>query len=185
MFELTSHSALDHFAKEFDGLSIKGLSDFEIVSLAIAKKQNTAFSKAFKRHFSTNLPLPGHWSETLTGKVLWTGQDQYFLFNDGIDECLDEKLADSFGDKAYTTLQTDGWANLQVSGAGIHDVFERFIPLDLRNWKTGQGTRCSAHHIALLILKTNQSSYELYTPQSSSASFLEALLDVTEHVLGK
>ena len=183
MSDLISQTAFNGFDKDFEGLSIKEISAFEIVSLAVAKGQSKSFLAAFKKQFGRTLPQPGHWAEIENGKILWTGQGHYFLFLDGEDERCDETLQPGFQDNAYLTLQTDGWAALEITGPKIHDVLERFIPLDLRAWKIKQGTRTSAHHMGVFVMKTGDESYQVLTPVSSSATLLEALIHVIENVL--
>ncbi len=183
MSKLLAQTPFGGLEKTFDGIKLKEISGFEIVSLAVAKGQSNAFAKTFRKQFGGNLPEPGNWTTTKTGKILWTGQSQYFLFSDEVDERLDKTLQAPFSDIAYLTLQTDGWAPLEISGPKTHDVLERFIPLDLRAWEIRQGTRTSAHHIGVIVIKTGAETYQLLAPTSSSKTFLEALDHIIENVL--
>jgi len=183
VFKLVSDTAFDGYSRSFDGITITEISSFEIVSLVIADGDTALFTKAYKKYLGKSLPAPGSWTKFKSGKILWTGQNQYFLIQDGIDDRLDETLSDSFGNTAYLTLQSDGWASLEISGERVHDVLERILTLDIRAKDTGFGTRSSAHHMSVLILKTGTSVYQLLTPRSSSAAFLEALEHVADNVL--
>ncbi len=183
MSKFLSQTPFGGLEKNFKGVALKEIFGIEIVSMAVAKGQSSEFSKRFKKQLGGNLPEPGNWMTTKSGKILWTGQSQYFLFCDGVDEGLDETLKAPFLDIAYLTLQTDGWAALQISGPKTLDVLERFIPLDLRAWEVGQGTRTSAHHISVIVLKTGDETYQLLAPTSSSKTFLEALDHIIENVL--
>ena len=169
------------YEKQFGDLdlTLTEAKGFEIVSLAAAQGTETEFAKLFKKSFGVVLPKPGRWNALKTGKVLWTGQNQYFLFSNEPDDRLDEKLGTTFDGLAYATLQTDGWAALKMSGSSVHSALDRFIPLDIRNAEIGFGARTSAHHMSVFILKTGDESFVLLTPRSSSAAFLEAL----EHVI--
>jgi len=159
--KLVSDTAFDGYSRSFDGFAITEISSFEIVSLVIAD---------------------GRWIATKDGRLLWTGQNQYFLFSEGSSDRLDEAMSEKHGANVYCTLQTDGWASLEISGSRIHDVLERFIPLDIRSWMAGNGARTSAHHMSVFILKTGDNTYEIYTPRSSSATLLESLIHVIENV---
>lgn len=171
MSNLIAKTPYGGYKQDWDGLSLKEISGFEIVSLALA---NGAKLKG-------KTPKPGTWIKTKDGRLLWTGQNQYFLFKDGEDDRLDEKLSDDYGDGIYCTLQTDGWAALEISGDHVHDVLERFIPLDLRTAAKGYGTRTAAHHMSVIIMKMDDQTYHLLTPRSTSLSFLEALETVVKH----
>ena len=175
MSKLTAISPFDNVSVERNDISLFAIHGVEIVSLAIARGAEKSFPRAFKKVCGGDLPAPARWSDIKDGKALWTGPDQYFLFLDGVDDHADEKLAAQFNGKAYTTLQSDGWSGLSVSGPRIYDLMERFIALDLRSAENDFGARTSAHHMAVLVLKTAKDRFELFTPRSSSVSFLEAL----------
>ena len=175
MSKLTAISPFDNISVERNGISLFAINDIEIVSLAIAREAEKSFPRAFKKVCGGDLPAPARCSDIKDGKALWTGPDQYFLFLDGVDDHADEKLAAQFNGKAYTTLQSDGWSGLSVSGPRIYDLMERLIALDLRSAEIDFGARTSAHHIAVLVFKTAEQNIELFTPRSSSASFFEAL----------
>ena len=181
MSKLTPTTPLKGASHEFNDLTIKEKTRFEIVSLAIASGEELKFGKSFKKAYGSTLPAPGTWEALKTGQILWTGQNQYFLFQDCLDDRLDEKLGKTFEGLAYATLQTDGWAALEVHGPDVHDVFDRFIQLDLRRQAIGFGARSSAHHMSVMVLKTGDDAYLLLTPRSSSAAFLEALVETAHN----
>jgi len=172
VFKLNSDTAYEGFIREWPDLTLKEISGFEIVSMAVVNGQKLKGKN----------PAPGRWVATKDGRLLWTGQNQYFLFSDSSNDRLDEDLSEKHGANVYCTLQTDGWASLEISGSSIHDVLERFIPLDIRSWAAGHGARTSAHHMSVFILKTGDDTYEIYTPRSSSATLLESLIHVIENV---
>lgn len=182
MSSLSSSTPFNGYAREFNGVSISEALGFEIISIAIANEQSTNFAKTARKVFKATLPAPGTWETTDSARLLWTGQNQYMLFQDGMNDRLDETLSQEFKDMAYFTMQTDGWAALDVSGTYIHDVFERFIPLDIAQKPVGFGARTSAHHMSVFILKTGKESYLLLTPRSSSAAFLESLEHVIQNI---
>jgi len=169
---LAVNTPLGGYALEKADFALKEVSGFEIVSLAIADGTK----------LKGMAPSPGTWITAQKGKLLWTGQNQYFLFREGFDPDLDRTLAEKLGDNVYCTLQTDGWAALEVSGGRVHDVLERFIPLDLRSADNGFGSRTSAHHMAIIVMKMSPDSYWLLTPRSSSGSFIEALEGVVSNI---
>lgn len=184
MSSLTPDTPLDGYNRIFNGLSITESSGVEIVSIAIANGEALNFVKRAKKIIGTAPPSPGRWEKTKSdGRILWTGQNHYMLFHKVTNDRLDEDLFQKFKELAYLTLQTDGWATIDVSGERVHDVFERFIPLDLANKHVGFGTRTSAHHMSVFILKLSDMAYQLLTPRSSCSAFLKALESVIESVI--
>lgn len=183
MSNLTAIFPLDGFKQVVDGLLIEEITGLEIVSIAIAQGEDDAANKAFKKAFRATLPKPGEWTEAKTGKVLWTGQSQYFMIQNTVNENAGVETSEAIGSGVYTTLQTDGWATLNISGDRVYDVLERFIPLDLKSPKPGFGTRTQAHHMAVIVMKTGVDAFTLMTPRSSCQSFLHALTAVAENLI--
>ncbi len=184
MPDLKHDTPLNGFKQTWNGLTLAEASNFEIVSMAIANDQSSAFEKLAKKALGSILPKPNQWEATSNGKLLWTGQNQYFLFEESRNDRLDEQLFEKFGDLAYLTLQTDGWAALDIYGPRTHVVLERFIPLEIDAKPIGFGARTNAQHMSLIILKTETETYRLLTPRSSSTTFVEALTHVAENVIG-
>jgi len=180
--KLHSNTPYDGFTQTSNGVCVKEISGFEIASLAVAQNSETEFNKIFKTLSGTDLPQAGRWAKIKTGKILWTGQSQYFYFSDRINDRLDDGLNEALEGHGYATLQSDGWAALEVSGDRVHDVMDRFSALDLRNEEVGFGARSAAHHISVFILKIEAETYHFLTPRSSSKGFLEALQHVVENV---
>ena len=181
MANFTQTTPLNGFKKSYNGFTIKELSGFEIVSIALANGADKAPSK-MKTFLGAGLPEPSRWVSGKKGKTIWVSPAQYFLITETENDRLDEELALKFEGQAYFTLQTDGWACLEVSGDMAYDALERFVSLDIRKVPIGFAGRSTAHHMSVLILKTAEHSFALLTPRSSSDSFLHALEDVVENI---
>jgi len=115
---------------------------------------------------------------------MWSGQGQYVLLLSGENIQADTDIAAKLKGTAYATLQSDGWASLDIKGPRVFDVLERFIPLDLRRAPVNYAARTSAHHIAVIVLKLSETEIQLLTPRSSAQSFLDGLGRTAENVLG-
>ena len=114
---------------------------------------------------------------------MWSGQGQYMLLLSGENIQADIGIAEKLSGTAYATLQSDGWASLNLIGPKIFDVLERFIPLDIRRVPSGFAARTSAHHIAVIVLKFSETEIQLLTPRSSAQSFLDGLVHTADNVL--
>ena len=180
MYNLIADTPFAGLNTSLGGVTLREAHGFEIISVAITNGAERKFAARIKKQCKAKTPDPGTWTETNNGRLLWTGQNQYFLFQEGNDARADETISAMLGGDTFCTLQTDGWAALDISGDTVHDILERFIPLDLRSQTPGFGARTSAHHMAVIILKTGPVAYQLLTPRSSSSSFLEALEGVIQ-----
>ena len=183
MVKLTPTLPLDKYSRKWSGFKIQELYKGELVSVAHSADNQKAFDANFKTAFGKSPPKPNELSEVKGGFALWSGQAQYLLLLNGDNPNADLDTADKLGGLAYTTLQSDGWASLDIEGDRAYDVLERFIPLDLRGTSKQFATRTSAHHIAVIILKFSDTEIQLLTPRSSAGSFLEGLVRTVENVL--
>jgi len=181
--KLSPKSPLDGFSQKWDGLTLEEKHIGEAVSFAAALDQEKAFDTGFEKTFGTSLPLPLQAKQIEGGWAAWLGVNQYMLLLNGENSRADEELAAQFGDCAYATLQTDGWALLDFTGDRAIDALERFIPLDLRRAPKNFAARTSAHHIAVIVIKFDDDKYQLMTPRSSAQSFADSLAHVIDNVV--
>lgn len=182
MADLKLTSPLSDFTHHWDGLHLHEVTQCELVSLSVAMGQEKAFAARFKKQYGKTTPKPNQIIAVKGGHAFWSAPDQYMLMLDGEGTHADEAIAEAFSGLGYSTLQTDNWAHLALSGEKIMDVFERFLPLDMARFEVGQATRTQAHHIALMVARLSETDYRLLTPSSSARSFLESLKSVIETV---
>jgi len=181
--KLTPTLPLGGFAREWAGFALKEYYMGELVSLACVLGEEKEFAINFKKTFGKTLPNPNEMVEIKGGFAMWSGQGQYMLLLSGENIQADTDIAAKLKSTAYVTLQSDGWASLDVKGTRVLDVLERFIPLDLRRAPVNFAARTSAHHIAVMVLKFSETEMQLLTPRSSAQSFLEGLLHTAENAL--
>lgn len=188
MADLHPQTPLKALLREWSQGILREKTQGEIVSLAIARNSlgngfNAEFSDQFKSVFGGLPPQPGRRTDFKKGFVIWMGQGQYFVFLPDRDERADQTLSHAMNGTAYSTLQTDGWACLELQSTRATDILERFIPLNLRQASAGFATRTSAHHLAVIVMKISEAEFHLLTPRSSAHSFVESLSQTIEHVL--
>lgn len=184
MSKLTSTLPLNGVSQEWPGFALKEYYMGELVSLACVLNAEKKFAANFKKAFGKTPPKPNEMVEVKGGFAMWSGQGQYMLLLSREDVHADTDIAAKLKGTAYVSLQSDGWASLDVKGARIFDILERFIPLDLRRKPNNYAARTSAHHIAVIVLKFSETEIQLLTPRSSAQSFLEGLIHTATHVLG-
>lgn len=183
MFKLTPTLPLNGFSKEWPDFAVKEHYAGELISLACVLGQETAFAAAFKKTYGSAPPEPNNMAKIKGGFAIWSGQGQYMLLLNGENIQADRNAAVGLNGKAYATLQSDGWASLDVMGLQLFNVLERFTSLDLRRAPSGFAARTSAHHIAVIVLKISETEIQLLTPRSSAQSFLDGLVHTAENVL--
>lgn len=182
MDNLHTLAPLGGYEKSWDDLSACEVSDQEIVSLACAMGQEKTFAGHFKKHFGKPLPKPGKVINIKGGHCMWTAPDQYWLFLNGENTDADREVAERFDETAYVTLQTDGWAQVNLSGPRALDMLERFAPLDIASFKIGDATRTRVHHLAMVIARINKDEYRLISPRSSAGSFIHAIEETAQNI---
>ena len=183
MSKLTPTLPLNGFAKDWPDFSVKEHYVGELVSLACILGQEVVFAAAFKKTFGKDLPKSNEWVKINGGFAMWSGQGQYMLLLSGENIQADIDIAKKLSGTAYVTLQSDGWASLDLIGPKIFDVLERFIPLDIRRASVNFAARTSAHHIAVIVLKFSETDVHFLTPRSSAQSFLDGLVHTADNVL--
>lgn len=180
MSKLYSMLPLGGFEKHWENVSIIELEQIEIVSLAVPLGEHLDFEKNFEKLYEQVPPAPGTSTKIENGRILWVGQNQYFLILEGVNEYADIKVSNLLQNSAHTTLQSDSWAALKIVGTGIFPILERFVPLNLKDFKVGSSHRTQAHHMALIITCLTEYEFLLLTPRSSCSSFLETLTDILD-----
>ena len=182
MSKLQDNSALEAVSREWEGLKLVELIDYELVCLAVAEGQHAEFTKQFKSTFNSKIPAPNQVLPTKNGSTMWLEPGKYLVMTEERNVNIDREFAEQFGKSAYAVLLSDGWACLHISGHRTLDIFERFLALDMQSTPKDFAARTTAHHIAVIIVALLDGSYLLLTPRSSSQSFLNALINTAENV---
>ena len=179
---LNKKTAINKYKKTFKNIEIYEGYPEEIISLSISLNDDEAFNIKFKNIFGIYPPKPNEMKDFKDGQVLWSGQDQYFLFMNTDDQYLDTRIAKEFDGTAYSTLQSDAWATIIIEGSEIFKLLERTIPLDLCNAQDYYASRTSSFHVSVIVVKLDKNKVKIITPRTSSNSFLEALVQTAENV---
>ena len=183
MSNLQATSILNDYCQDWHGISVTEVTDYELVSLSVAQGHADAFKVNYKKFLKSALPQPQQNLPLEGGFSLWLEPETYLVMLDGNDVNYDKKLAEKFGDSGYAVLLSDGWTCLKIAGPKTKDIFDRFIPLNMRDAPADFAARTSAHHMSVIVACLVDGSYLLLTPRTSSQAFLEALTHTIEHVL--
>ncbi|MBL9051810.1 MAG: sarcosine oxidase subunit gamma [Tabrizicola sp.] len=152
MPELIAKSALEGRSVTLGNVTLAEVAVGPITSLAVFPAGGKAVAKGLKV-LGLAMPEPGTFAEKKGARIVWTGREQAFLM--GVDAPPLEGAA--------LTDQTDGWAVLSVSGAGMADVLARWVPVDLRlaAFPVGRVMRTQLNHMNVVILRIGDHAVEI------------------------
>lgn len=184
MFKLEPTSPLGGCSLAWEGFDLAERPCGEALFLTCALGSEAEFAAQFTKLFNAAPPRPNESVNTQMTHISWSGPNRYLVLLSEPDIYADKTYADQFAGLAYATLQTDGWAVIEVSGARLYDVMERFAALDLRREAVGFSARTSAQHIAMIAQKLAPNTLRLLTPRTTAQSFVSALSHTAENVCG-
>lgn len=138
-----------------------------ITSVAPFKGQTQAVTAALKK-LGLGWPKPGA-SIVKDGRmILWSGRDQALLIGsepEGLDQV------------AALSDQSDGWARMQLCGAGAEAVLARLVPLDLSVAVFPQGAvaRSGLNHMMMVLHRDKVECFAIMVFRSMAASAVHEL----------
>jgi len=175
---LTAAPTLGGYAKDFDGVTLREVTDMAIVSLAIPLGGEAKAEAALKSAFGVELPAVGaSVIGTDNARLVRLGVDQAFVLFPCDTPDAEPQIARRLRGAVYTTDQTDVWVAMEVSGALARTVLERVCPLDLCEsaFAIDQSARTSMEHMGTIITRTGNDTFLLLSASSSARSFLHML----------
>jgi sarcosine oxidase subunit gamma len=150
--ELIAKSALAGRSLTLAGMTLAEADPGPITSIAVWPGGGKAVAKGLKA-LGLAMPAPNSFADKKGARIVWTGRDQAFLLG----------VAPPPLEGAAVTDQTDGWATLALSGAGLADVLARLVPLDMRlaAFPVGRVARTQLNHMQAVILRTGDHAVEI------------------------
>ncbi len=184
---LLSRSPLDGYERTIGTVAIAEIAGLALVSAAVPRGEDAAFSAALADGFGAARPEIGASSlgNKYAARILGMQPDQVFILfaPPDPDRAADTAKA-ALGPAAYVTDQSDSWAMLRIAGAGMRAALERICPLDLddRAFPVDRVARTAMEHLAAIVLRDGADSFLLMSPRSSARSFLHAVELSAENV---
>lgn len=125
-----------------------------ITSVAPFAGQEKATAAALKAAHGLGFPAPNRFLEKGSARCVWAGRGQAFVT--GV-------VPEGLGGLAALTDQSDGWASLQLDGAGAEQVLARLVPVDLRarTMPKGSALRVPINHLMALLIRTGPHVFEI------------------------
>jgi len=90
---------------------------------------------------------------------------------------LTRKIAPLLKQAFYITDQTGGWCGVRVEGDRVIEMLERICPLNLslKIFAIGDVKRTIMDHLNVIIFRQTEKKFILFSPSSSSGSFLKSI----------
>lgn len=176
-FALTALPALGGVDLQFDTCKLTESVDMALISVAVPLNGKDALSEKLKERWGLSIPGSGMTHERNGIRAIPMTQDQFLLMftpNSAVSEASVQTELDGV---AYTTLQTDAWVILELSGSGSHAALERICPIDLdvASFPPGASARTSMEHLGVCIVRLENDRFQLLSARSSAQSFLHAV----------
>ena len=177
MASLTPAPILGGYDRSFGDLRLRERTDLALVSLAIPQGGDAAAKKAIKSAFKLALPDPSRSAASKTHRLIRTAPDQAMLVFDDTSANAEPAVRITLKGACYTTLQTDAWVVLSLSGPQARTVLERLCPLDLHDaaFPVDAAARTVMEHMGAMIVHVGPDSFLLLSASSSAGSFLHAV----------
>ncbi|MCG6901240.1 MAG: sarcosine oxidase subunit gamma [Rhodobacter sp.] len=177
MANLSPAPILGGYDKSLPDVRLIERSGLALVSLAIPLGGEAAATQAIRAAFGLDLPAPGMSAAGKAHRLIRTGPDQALLMFDNNTANAQPAVRAALNGACYTTMQTDAWVVLAVSGPGTRRALERICPLDLHDsaFAVDAAGRTVMEHMSALILREGDDSFLLLSASSSARSFLHAV----------
>ena len=185
---LAAKGVLDAPTAAVGGCRIAELSDASLVSIAFAPSRRESVDGALASALGVGLPVVGRAATGGDGtRLLGLQRDQLWCAFEHVEGPADVALAERLGGDPHglrLTDQGDGWTRLRLDGDATLATLERLCPLDLAidAFPIGAVARTVVEHLGVVVLRTGEAAFELYTPRSSAGSFVHALSAVAAQV---
>jgi sarcosine oxidase subunit gamma len=178
-FHLTAEPPLAGYDKAFTGASLKAPTGLALVSIALPLGGEPAAKKAIEAAYGCALPEIGKACATprMAAHLLRLGVDQAFVMFEHSEPDAERVVSRALKGAAYTTDQTDVWVALEISGPKARDALGRICPIDLHDhaFAVMDVARTTMEHLGVIILRTDEECWRLFSASSSARSFLHAL----------
>ncbi|MFY0692037.1 MAG: sarcosine oxidase subunit gamma [Paracoccaceae bacterium] len=126
---------------ETGSMSLRELDPVPITSIMPLEGQQEATSAALKEALGVALPEVGGSLKSGSAEVLWTGQNQFFLFG-----------AEAPDMAAGVTDQSDSWTRVSLEGGRGAQVLARLCPVDCEALEAGDVIRSQIGHMSAIVI---------------------------------
>jgi sarcosine oxidase subunit gamma len=137
-----------------------------IMSVAAIAGQEKQVSTALKDQIGLGLTAPNRRTRKGNAHVQWFGHGVWLVTANVSLEGL-----------AAVTDQSDAWAVVTISGAGVEDVLAHLVPIDLRVgvFKNGHTARTMLGHMSVAMTRIGANTFEVMVMRSMAGTLVHDL----------
>lgn len=174
---LAATSALSGVNLKFATCTLTERTDIALVSVAVPQNRADALSEKLKKEWDLDIPAATATNSGKKMRAIPLTADQFMLAFSSDPDLSEVSVQESLSQTAYTTLQSDGWVVLELSGQGSVNALERICPIDLdpSAFPVGASARTMMEHIGACIIRIETEKFWLLSARSTAQSFLHAV----------
>lgn len=174
---LVAAPVLGEFHQDFATSSLVERVDIALISVAIPRGCEVALAQGISERWALAIPQPTTIAEMNGLRAIPLTADQFLLAFTPEKQRSEAAVQSDLEGLAYTTVQTDAWVILELSGKGAIAALERICPLDLasESFPPQSAARTVMEHLGVLIIRLAGDRFWLMSARSSAASFLHAV----------
>lgn len=129
----------------------------------------SVLSAALEKAHGMAMPKPNRATGKDGARCIWFGRGEVLLMGPAPDKAL--------GKNAAVVDLSDGWACVELSGAGAVDVLARLVPVDLRDrvFKRGHSVRTQVLHMSASITRLGVDRFQILVFRSMAVTLVHDL----------
>ncbi|SMX22550.1 sarcosine oxidase subunit gamma [Boseongicola aestuarii] len=168
---------LGGFQQTFATCSLAERIDIALISIAIPRQGKDALTQGISARWALDMPGATKMTQANGLRAIPLTADQFLLAFTPENERTEASVQADLEGIGYTTVQTDAWVILELSGKGSIAALERICPLDLdlEVFPNESASRTVMDHLGVLIARLADDRFWLMSARSSAASFLHAV----------
>ena len=168
---------LNGYSKVINKIKIAEYQFDDLISLAIPLKSEKKCKLNFKK--SLGEPMPNIENSIINKNGVLgfrIGIDLLLVCNPSHSSFV-KKTVPLLKQAFYITDQTGGWCGIRVDGDSVIEMLERISPLNLslKIFAIGDVKRTVMDHLNVIIFRETEKKFILFSPSSSSGSFLKSI----------
>ncbi len=175
MAELLAKTACDGLLPLTVGvLSLTESAPVVLTTLAPYRGQQQALDKAMVAAHGLGFPGVNSSTQGKGARAIWFGRDLALLIGPEPDPQLAQHAA--------LSDQSQGWAVVELAGAGAEDVLARLCPVDLRPsaFPVGASLRTEAKHMMASVSRLNEDRFQIMVFRSLARTLIHDLKTAME-----
>ena len=138
-------------------LTLTEVPDVTVAGLAARRGRGDDARAAVERLTGAPAPGPGHWAGGPV-RAIWSAPDRWLIeAPESRHPALAAVAKDAAGDAAAVTEETDAHARFDLAGPAdaVVAAMERLCALDVETMAPGTAARTRLHHVAAILLRTD------------------------------